>query len=55
MKMGQIESPETLVFNLNQTLGNYPEEYNFNKMNHSESLKFNMCCASSEIRPVHVD
>jgi hypothetical protein len=28
--MGQIVGPETLVFNLNQTPGNYPKEYNLN-------------------------
>ena len=40
--MGQIVSPETLVFNLNQTLGNYAKEDNLNTLNHGESLKFNM-------------
>jgi hypothetical protein len=30
--MGQIVSPETLVFNLNQTPGNDPKEDNFNSM-----------------------
>ena len=28
-KMGQTVSPETLVFNLNQTPGSYPKEDNF--------------------------
>jgi hypothetical protein len=32
LKMGQIVVPETLVFNLNQTPGNYPREDNFNKL-----------------------
>jgi hypothetical protein len=40
--MGQIVSPETLVFNLNQTPGNYPKEDKFNRVNHGESLKFNV-------------
>jgi hypothetical protein len=39
--MGQIIGPETLVFNLNQTPGNYPKEDNLNRVNHGESLKFN--------------
>jgi hypothetical protein len=29
LKMVQIVSPETLVFNLNQKPGNYPKENNF--------------------------
>ena len=41
LMMGQIVSSETLVFNLNQTPGNYPKEDNFNTVNHGESLKFN--------------
>jgi hypothetical protein len=28
--MGQIVTPETLIFNLNQTPGNYPEKDNLN-------------------------
>ena len=28
LKIGQTVSPETLVFNLNQTPGNYPKEDN---------------------------
>jgi hypothetical protein len=39
--MGQIVGPETLVFNLNQTPGNYPKEDNLNTLKHGESLKFN--------------
>jgi hypothetical protein len=39
--MGQIVSPETLLFNLNQTPGNYTKKDNLNTMNHGESLKFN--------------
>jgi hypothetical protein len=37
--MGQIVSPETLVFNPNQTPGNYPKEGKLNTPNHGESLK----------------
>jgi hypothetical protein len=40
--MGQIVSPETLVFNLKETPVNYPKEDNFNIMNHGESLKLNI-------------
>jgi hypothetical protein len=40
--MGQIVGPELLVFNLNQTPGNYPKEDNLNKVNHDERLKFNI-------------
>jgi hypothetical protein len=39
--MGQTVSSETLVFNLDQTPGNYPKEDDFKTMNHGESLKFN--------------
>jgi hypothetical protein len=42
LKRGQIVGPETLVFNLNQTPGNYLKEDNLNSVNHSESLKFNI-------------
>jgi hypothetical protein len=31
-----------LVFNLNQTLGNYLKEGNLNTLNHSKSMKFNI-------------
>lgn len=41
LKMGQIVGPGTLVFNPNQTPGNYPKEGNLNTSNHGESLKFN--------------
>jgi hypothetical protein len=40
--MIQIVGPETMVFNLNQTPGNYPKEDNLNTVNHDESLKFNI-------------
>jgi hypothetical protein len=40
LKMGQIVSSKTLVFNLNQTPGNYRKEDNFDTMNHGQSLKF---------------
>jgi hypothetical protein len=40
--MGQTVGPETLIFNLNQTPGNYPKEDNLYTMNHGESLKFNI-------------
>jgi hypothetical protein len=40
--MGKIVGPETLVFNLNQALGNYSTEDNLNTENHGESLKFNI-------------
>jgi hypothetical protein len=39
LKIGQIVGHETLVFNLNQTPGNYLKEDNLNMMNHGESLK----------------
>jgi hypothetical protein len=32
LRMGQIVGPETLVFNLNQTPGNYPKEDNLNTL-----------------------
>ena len=37
--MGQIVGPETLVFNLNQTPGNYPKAHNLNAVNRGESLE----------------
>jgi hypothetical protein len=38
--MAQTVSPETLVFNLNQTPGSYPKEDNFNKMFSVTDMKY---------------
>jgi hypothetical protein len=39
--MRQIVGSEMLVFDLNQTPGNYPKDDNLNTLNHDEMLKFN--------------
>jgi hypothetical protein len=53
--MGQTVYPEMLVFNLNQTLGNYPIEGNFNTFNHGESLKFNVDYVVSDVSVQPID
>ena len=60
--MGQIAGPETLIFNLNHTPGNYPKEDNLNTLNHVESLKFNIlvqhCVLSTRLQqryPLHLN